>query len=309
MINRTLIRLKIVQLIYAYYQNDGKNIEQAEKELLFSLSKAYELYNYLLLLMVAVTRYGERQVRKQEDNNRIAHIDQEISHRFIDNKFILQLGSNEQLREYFEGNKKSWDNDVDYIKKLYEDILASDLYAEYMAMEDEPSYNDDRELWRKIYKNIIMKDERIDEIIEDQSLYWNDDRAIVDTFVIKTIKRFEEANGAKQELMPEYKDDEDRDFARRLFRRTILNDEYYRSLISRNVKNWEFSRLAYMDVVIMQVALAEILSFPAIPVSVSINEYIEITKWYSTSKSGGYVNGILDAVVKGLQREKKLFKN
>jgi len=153
-----------------------------------------------------------------------------------------------------------------------------------------------------------MKDERIDEILEDQSLYWNDDREVVDTFVLKTIKRFDPANGANQELVPEYKDIEDQEFAIRLFRRTIMNDEYYRTLISQSVKNWEFNRLAYMDVIIMQIAVAEILSFPQIPVSVTINEYVEIAKWYSTPKSGGYVNGIIDSVAKKLKKENKLSK-
>lgn len=307
MINRTLIRLKVVQLMYAYYQNDGKNIETAEKELLFSLSKAYDLYNYMLLLMVSVSRYGIQQVERQEQMNKVGHIDTPVSHRFIDNKFVIQLEGNKQLQEFVETKKKTWDNEFDYVKKLYEDIVASEYYQEYMSME-EVSYADDRELWRKIYKNIIMKDERIDDILEDQSLYWNDDREVVDTFVLKTIKRFEPENGTDQELVPEYKDIEDRDFAVRLFRRCILNDEYYRSLISRCIKNWEFNRLAYMDVVIMQIAVAEMLSFPQVPISVTINEYVEIAKWYSTPKSAGYVNGIIDSVAKMLKHEGKLMK-
>ncbi len=307
MINRTLIRLKVVQLMYAYYQNGGKNIDTAEKELLFSLSKAYDLYNYMLLLMVSVSRYAIKQVERQEQMNKVAHIDQPVSHRFIDNRFAVQLESNKQLLEFVETKKKTWENDLDYVKKLYEDIVASDFYKEYIEM-DSATYSDDRELWRKIYKNIIMKDERIDDILEDQSLYWNDDREIVDTFVLKTIKRFDPENGADQELVPEYKDIEDRDFATRLFRRCILNDEYYRSLISRCIKNWEFNRLAYMDVVIMQTAVAEMLSFPQVPVSVTINEYVEIAKWYSTPKSAGYVNGIIDAVAKMLKHEGKMTK-
>ena len=307
MINRTLIRLKIVQLIYAFYQNGGKNIDMAEKELLFSLSKAYDLYNYMLLLIVSVSRYAFQDVEHQEQMNRVGHINKPVSHRFADNQFAAQLEKNKQLQEFVDAKKKSWNNDIDYIKKLYADILQSEYYQEYMALE-KVTYADDRELWRKIYKNIVMKDERIDEILEDQSLYWNDDREVVDTFVLKTIKRFDPANGANQELVPEYKDIEDQEFAIRLFRRTIMNDEYYRTLISQSVKNWEFNRLAYMDVIIMQIAVAEILSFPQIPVSVTINEYVEIAKWYSTPKSGGYVNGIIDTVAKKLKKENKLSK-
>lgn len=307
MINRTLIRLKIVQLVYSYYQNGGKNIDTAEKELLFSLSKAYDLYNYLLMLIIAVTRFAEEQVERQERNNKISHNNQVVNRRFIENKFVQQLELNKQLIDFKETQKKSWDNDKDYIKSLYNKIVTSDFYKEYMSAE-ENDYAADREVWRKIYKTIIMKDEDIDNVLEEQSLYWNDDKEVVDTFVLKTIKRFEEKNGADQELMPEYKDEEDREFAIRLFRRAILNDEDYRSLINQNVKNWEFNRLAFMDVIIMQIALAEILSFPAIPVSVTINEFVEIAKYYSTAKSGGYINGIIDSIVKKLRAENKLLK-
>ncbi len=307
MINRTLIRLKIVQLMYAYYQNNGKSIETAEKELLFSLSKAYDLYNYMLLLIVSVSRYAFQEVERKEHLNKVGHIDEKVSHRFADNQFASQLEINQQLRDFVDTKKKTWDNDMDYVKKLYNDIVQSEYYAEYMALP-KATYADDRELWRKLYKNLVMKDGRIDDILEEQSLYWNDDREVVDTFVLKTIKRFEASKGAGQELVPEYKDIEDQEFATRLFRRTIMNDEYYRSLIGKCVKNWEFNRLAYMDVIIMQIAIAELLSFPQIPISVTINEYVEIAKWYSTPKSAGYVNGIIDAVAKMLQKEHILTK-
>ena len=138
---------------------------------------------------------------------------------------------------------------------------------------------------------------------------WNDDKEIVDTFVLKTIKRFEEKNGANQELLPEFKDDEDQEFARRLFRRTILNADYYRHLVSENTKNWDLDRIAFMDIIIMQTALAEILSFPNIQVSVSLNEYVEIAKLYSTAKSGSFINGTLDGIVNQLKKEGKLTKN
>ena len=156
---------------------------------------------------------------------------------------------------------------------------------------------------------IIFNNQELDQVLEDQSLYWNDDKEIVDTFVLKTIKRFEEANGAEQQLLPEFKDDEDKEFARRLFRRTILNAEYYRHLISENTRNWDLERVALMDIIIMQIALAEILSFPNIPVSVTFNEYLEIAKLYSTPKSASFVNGTLDAIVNALMDEDKLFKN
>lgn len=308
MINRVLIRLKIVQIVYTYYQNGGKNLDTAEKELFFSLSKAYDLYNYLLLLMVEVTKQANKRLNAAK--NKLVPTKEELfpNTKFVENRFIAQLEVNKQLLEFSNNQKKTWENEADFVKTLCDKILESDIYKEYMASETS-SYEEDRELWRKLYKNIIFNNIELDQVLEDQSLYWNDDKEIVDTFVLKTIKRFDEKNGAKQELLPEFKDEEDQDFARRLFRRTILNADYYRHLISENTKNWDLDRVAFMDVVIMQIALAEILSFPNIPVSVSLNEYVEIAKLYSTPKSGGFINGTLDGIVNSLKKENKLTKN
>ena len=308
MINRVLIRLKIVQIIYAYYQNGGKNLDTAEKELFFSLSKAYDLYNYLLLLMVEVTKQANKKLNAAK--NKLIPTKEELfpNTKFVENRFIAQLEVNKQLLDFAGNQKKTWENEADFVKSLCEQIMESDIYKEYMASETS-SYEEDREVWRKIYKKIIFNNAELDQVLEDQSLYWNDDKEIVDTFVLKTIKRFEEKNGAKQELLPEFKDDEDQDFARRLFRRAILNSDYYRHLISENTKNWDLDRVAFMDVIIMQIALAEVLSFPNIPVSVSLNEYVEIAKLYSNPKSGGFINGTLDGIVNQLKKENKLTKN
>ena len=308
MINRVLIRLKIVQIVYAYYQNGGKNLDTAEKELFFSLSKAYDMYNYLLLLMVEITKQAEK--KQNAAKGKLLPTAEELypNTKFVENRFIAQLEVNKQLNEFVVNQKKTWANEEELVKGLCEKILESDIYKEYMAAETS-SYEEDREVWRKIYKRIIFNNPELDQVLEDQSLYWNDDKEIVDTFVLKTIKRFEEKNGAKQELLPEFKDEEDRDFARRLFRRTILNADYYRHIISENTRNWDLERVAFMDVIIMQIALAEILSFPNIPVSVSLNEYVEIAKLYSTPKSGAFINGTLDGIVKLMQKDNKLTKN
>ena len=308
MINRVLIRLKIVQIVYAFYQNGGKNLDTAEKELFFSLSKAYDMYNYLLLLMVEITKQAER--KQSAAKSKLLPTAEELypNTKFVDNRFIAQLEVNKQLLEFSETQKKTWENESEFVKSLCEKIMDTDIYKEYMASETS-SYEEDRELWRKIYKRLIFNNDELDQVLEDQSLYWNDDKEIVDTFVLKTIKRFEEQNGAKQELLPEFKDEEDQDFARRLFRRTILNADYYRHLISENTRNWDLDRVAFMDVIIMQIALAEILSFPNIPVSVSLNEYVEIAKLYSTPKSGSFINGTLDGIVNMLKKENKLTKN
>lgn len=298
MINRKLIRVKIVQLTYAYYQNGHHNMDTAEKELLFSLSKAYDLYNYLLGLIVAITQEERRRVdiatRRAEREGT-----ETPSQRFAFNKFATQLEENKQLNLFMEDKKMSWENDVEAVRKLCDQIERSPLYQEYM-MSDAEDYETDRELWRRIYRTLIQGNEDLDAILEEKSLYWNDDKEIVDTFVLKTIKRFDPANKADQELLPEYDDTEDREYALKLFRSTILNADTYQRYMSETSRNWNFSRLAYMDVVLMQIAIAEMLTFPNIPISVTINEYVDLAKLYSTPKSGGYINGMLDAIARHL---------
>ena len=307
MINRVLIRLKVLQVIYAYYQNGGKNLEAAEKELFYSLSKAYDLYKYLLLLMIEVTQFADRRIDNRRHKLRPTYEDLNPNTRFVDNAFMAQLMQNAQLEEFRANQKRTWDDEGDFVKHLFERIEETKAYQEYMAKEA-LTYEDDRELWRKLYRSTIAQNDEIDEILEEQSLYWNDDKAIVDTFVLKTIKRFEPENGAEQELMPEYKDDEDKEFARKLLRTAITGAETYRKLMENNVKNWDMERFAFMDILIMQVALAEIFAFPSIPVSVTLNEYVEIAKMYSTPKSGSFINGMLDGIVNQLKSENKLNK-
>ena len=306
MINRKLIRLKIVQLTYAYYQNGNHNLENAEKELLCSLSKAYELYNYMLALIVSITEEERRRV--EVATNRALREGTELpSQRFVNNQFALQLENNIQLNLYLETNNKLWDDDVEAVRKLCDQIEQSTIYKDYMA-EMETGYEQDREVWRKLYRTLIQENEDLDALLEEKSLYWNDDKEIVDTFVLKTIKRFEPQNGETQELLPEYADEEDKEFAVKLFRSTILNADTYQRYMSETSRNWDFSRLAYMDVVIMQIALAEMLTFPNIPVSVTINEYVDLGKLYSTPKSGGYINGMLDSIARYLTNTGKMLK-
>ena len=306
MINRKLIRVKIVQLTYAYYQNGHHNMDTAEKELLFSLSKAYDLYNYLLGLIVAITQEERRRVdiatRRAEREGT-----ETPSQRFAFNKFATQLEENKQLNLFMEDKKMSWENDVEAVRKLCDQIEQSPLYQEYM-MSDAEDYETDRELWRRIYRTLIQGNEDLDAILEEKSLYWNDDKEIVDTFVLKTIKRFDPANKADQELLPEYDDTEDREYALKLFRSTIFNADTYQRYMSETSRNWNFSRLAYMDVVLMQIAIAEMLTFPNIPISVTINEYVDLAKLYSTPKSGGYINGMLDAIARHLVDTGRLLK-
>ena len=298
MINRELIRIKIVQLTYAYYQNGNRNLDVAEKELMFSLSKAYHLYHYLLALIVAVTKEARKHYEVELAKAKREGSDIPSS-KFVDNKFVLQLEENKQLCDFISTQKQTWEDSIEFVRKLYSQITQSRTYADYMSSDDS-SYEADREVWRKLYKTLIMENDELDGVLEEKSLYWNDDKEIVDTFVLKTVKRFEPENSGKQELLPEYKDEEDKDFARKLFRATILNADQYQHYMSETSRNWDFSRLAYMDVVIMQIAIAEMLTFPNIPINVTINEYVDLAKIYSTPKSSGYINGMLDSIARYL---------
>ncbi len=306
MINRELIRIKEVQLAYAYFQNGNNNIEKAEKELFFSLSKAYHLYNYLLRLIVAITKMAQKQydvncARAQREDKPLP------SSKFVDNKFAIQLRTNRMLCEFAESQKDIWEENTEFVRKLYLMIEQSEVYQDYMSGEDS-TYEADRELWRKLYRLFIQNNEDLSAFLEEISLYWNDDKDVVDTFVLKTIKRFTEMSSEDEPLLSEYKDEEDKEFARKLLRACVLNADQYQRYMSEISLNWDFSRLAYMDVVIMQLAIAEMMNFPNIPVNVTINEYVNLAKLYSTPRSSGYINGMLDAIARHLIETGKMMK-
>ena len=307
MINREIIRIKIVQLTYAYYQNGNKNIDSAEKELFFSLSKAYDLYNYLLALIIAVTKEAGR--RYEVALSRAKREGTELpSQKFVFNRFALQLSENKALQDFMETQKTKWEDSEAFLGNLFETIESSQIYKDYME-SDEDSYDADRELWRKLYRTFIQENAELDSLLEDLSLYWNDDKEVVDTFVLKTIKRFQEQNGAKEELLAEWDSEEEQDFARKLFRSAILNADEYQHYMSEASRNWDFSRLAYMDIILMQIAIAEMMTLPNVPISVTINEYVNLAKLYSTPKSGGYINGMLDAIARNLVNTGRLMKH
>ena len=306
MINREIIRNKVVQLTYAYYQNGNKNIDSAEKELLFSLSKAYDLYAYMLALIPAVARESRKylevaQSKAQREGTAMP------SQKFAYNRFAIQVEQNTALNDILDAKKISWNDHPEFVNKLYLQITDSQIYKEYMDSSDD-SYEADRELWRKLYRTLIENNEGIDSILEEESLYWNDDKEIVDTFVVKTIKRFDEKAGHKQAILPEYASEEDIDFARKLFRAAILNADEYQHYMGEMSRNWDFNRLAFMDVIIMQIAIAEMMTFPGIPINVTIKEYVEIAKLYSTPRSGGYINGILDPIARMLVKSGRMLK-
>ena len=308
MINRVLIRSKVLQMVYAFYQKENTNLRDMEKEFIESLEKSYELYHYLLLLMNDITYYAEKRIDQKRNKYLPTEEDINPNTRFIDNRFVAQLRENHALDHYVSAHKLSWEHHEQLIKTLFEQISTSPAYIEYMQA-DSCDYEADKEVWRKIFKQTLNNGSDLAEALEEDCIYWNDDLDIVITFVIKTIKRFEEAKGADQELLPMFKDNDDKLFALKLFRAAIQNGEEYRQMITSPVKNWELERLAMMDLIILQIALAEILEVEEIPLNVSFNEYIDLAKVFSTEKSGTFINGTLDHLVQQLKKDNKLFKN
>ena len=307
MVNRVLIRIKVVQILYSYYLKKSNDLAAAEKELIFSLNKSYELYHLLLLLLITLTR--EEQLRIDAAKNKIyfSASDSHPNMKLAENLFIAKLATNKQLQEYVERQKISWAEQGDFLRYMLNKIKSSDLYGAYVSSVEQ-SFETDREFWKKVFKTIIVPDENFLNLLESQSLYWNDDLDIISTFVLKSIKKYDEQSSDDQELLPMFKDDDDLEFARRLFRESVLAIDRNRNLIDLHAKNWEIERVALMDVVIMSVALVEIETFPEIPLKVSLNEYIEIAKSYSTAKSGHFINGILDSIIVQLKKEGKLTK-
>jgi len=307
MINRALLRIKIIQILYSYYKSGGKTALMVEKELFYSIEKTYDLYYHLLNLSVAITDLALQKIESRKSKLRPSAEDLNPNTRFVENAFLKQLRTNVHLKSYLSEHKLSWVNYPEVIKELYEEIQSTDFYAEYMAAGTS-DYDTDKELWKKIFRKVFLVNESLDESIEEQSIYWTDDVEIVISFILKTIKRFDASEGIGQPLLPMFKDEEDVEFAKKLIQGVLRNGASYRETIDQNTRNWELERIAFMDTLIMEVALSEIMDFPTIPVNVTLNEYIEIAKNYSTDKSGTFINGVLDNIVGQLKEQNKLIK-
>lgn len=302
MINRVIIRSKVVQVAYSYFITKEKTIAEAEKELHHSLAKSYELYHALLQLMVELTDLQAQRIDAARNKYLPTEEDLHPNMRFVENQFIKTLRNNADFVEFRKEKPFLWDAAApDFLRRTLDAIVASDTYREYMngPFNDE---NIDSELWRVLFKTIIAPSDDLTETLENISLYWNEDLNTEATFVLKTIKQFRDT-GEDAKLLPMYKDEDDKKFASSLLRDTLQNEAKYREYITRFTRNWEIDRIAFMDVVIMMIAISEILIMPSIPTVVTLNEYIELAKTYSTGQSGVFVNGILDAIVKELKKE------
>ncbi|MGM0376525.1 MAG: transcription antitermination factor NusB [Bacteroidota bacterium] len=308
MLSRRLLRVKVMQTVYGHFRGGGdQTIREAEKELFHSIAKSYELYHLLLLLIVDLRDYAEKRIDLGLSKKRPTYEEKNPNRKFINNRVALQLRDNKQLLKYIETTGLSWKNNDQFVKDIYKVIVESDLYQEYMASAED-SYEADRKFLAKLVEKVIGQHLPLYSLFEEQSIYWNDEAEFVVSIVVKTLKDFKEENGENQFLQNEFKDEEDHEFVKTLFRKTVANNEDYLELIRQFSRNWDLDRVAYLDIVLMQIAIAEVMEFSKIPVKVSLNEYIEIAKHYSTPKSGTFINGILDKVIEHLKNEEDLIK-
>lgn len=306
---RGLERMReIMNTTFLNFSMSQDNLYDAIKTLRVSLDKAYELYYWLLLLPIELTNLREQQIDANKHKFLPSEDDLNPNLRFVENKFVEKLRNSDKFNEYVEKSKLCWNPENRILLNiLLKNIMDSDIYCEYMNV-DSSDLKSDCEFWRNIFKTIIFESSDLEEVLEEKSVFWNDDLDVVGTFVLKTIKKIE--TESDEFILPKFKDEEDSRFGEELFQYVIKNKEEYREYIGEFVKreSWDADRLAFMDVVLIQTSLAEILNFPKIPVNVSLNEYIELAKYYSTPKSGLFINGILGAIIAKLRADKRLMK-
>ncbi len=305
MISRRLLRIKALMALYAYNRREDNDLVKAEKELMFSIGKTYDLYHYLLLLVLELADIASDKIERALQKNIPTFEDLNPNRRFIDNVVISQLRDNKAFKKYIHDSKLSWINFSHIPRILYNKLISWDYYLEYMS-SDVHNYQSDKKLIHKIIVELLPLSEDLINCLEEQSIYWNDDLDYVTIMLEKTLKKFKADTKEDAGLMPLFKNHEDEDFVKQLFRKAVLNSARYSEFIDNNTTNWEVERIALMDILVMKLAVTEILEFPEIPVKVTLNEYIEIAKYYCTSKSSTFVNGILDNIVKEI-RSRKLF--
>jgi N utilization substance protein B len=306
MLNRRLLRVKVMQSVYSYRKNE-MTLQQAENNLLYNINKSFELYHLLLLMLIEIREFAIKRIETEKSKNRPTHEELYPNTRFINNLLLIKLSKNQNFLSYVNYNKLSWVNNSEIIKSLYNEICQSDIYISNMNSED-GDFENDRKFIVKLIEKVIAQYEPLYENLEEQSIFWNDELEYIISMVIKTLKELKNYEDDNQELMPEYKDDTDKDFAVRLLRKTILNHLETLNSIKRYLINWDLERVAVIDIILMEMAVAEMTEFEAMPIKVSLNEYIEIAKNYSTPKSGIFINGILERIISKYMSEGKISK-
>jgi len=307
MISRRIIRTKVLQILYAHVSSPEKTITQSESELHFSIRKTYDLYHLLFAILGEISDFASDRIESRKMKNLPTADDLNPNLRFINNRLINRLRSDKSLNDYLKSNKLNWSHYPDLIRGIYATMIESELYKEYISSPID-DFQNDRQFCENFFGNILVNSDLMLNELEEQSIYWNDDLDFTISMVIKTIKKFKGADDQNAYLMSLYKDEEDQQFTTKLFRKAIINNVENRKIIETYTKNWDVDRVAIMDILIMQLALTELIEFPSIPVKVTLNEYIELAKYYSTNKSSTFINGVLDRITKDFREEGKIVK-
>lgn len=297
----------MLQILYAHVSTPEKSIILSENELHFSIQKTYDLYHLLLVLPIEMCDFAEKMIEIRKQKNFPTEEELNPNLRYISNRLISKLKNNIDLTAYVKKNKVNWSNSQELVRKIYKAMVESSVYKEYLAA-NEDDFAKDRRFFEDFFAEVLLKCEFVFNELEEQSIYWNDDLDFVVSMVIKTLKKFREDSSINDHLSSLYKDEEDKDFTVDLFKKTLAKTEENRKTIEAYTKNWDVERVATMDILIMELALTELTEFPSIPVKVTLNEYIELAKYYSTQRSGIFINGVLDRITKDFKEQGKIVK-
>lgn len=313
MISRRLLRIKCLKSLYSYIQSDDEIAKNAEKTLLFSIGKSYDLYHLLLRLIVDVADIEEMIIEQRKKKLRPTEEDLNPIMHLVENRVINQLRYSPALNRHLKKNNLGWGIADDLLRKLHANMIEREYFQEYISLES-PTYADDMKLVVSFYKNEIEDFEYIYEILDDMSIFWMDEIELVASSVIKTIKKFKYENVLEEKsnkdipLLPLYKDTSDLIFAKKLVNESLSSYETNMPFIDKYTKNWDVDRLAFIDRILIHMALAEIKKFEDLPISITLNEYIELAKFYSTPQSSHFINGILDKMASDLQASGEVVK-
>lgn len=306
MINRRHIRVKVMQSVYAMFQSHSTNLDKEEKFLKQSIEKLFDLYVVNFQLLQEVKLFANKKIELSKKKILATQEDLQPNTKFINNKVLKTLSKSSSLNEYTETHKLNfWKENDEYVRIIYAELIKSDIYKVYMN-SPESSFNEDKQFIIDFFKQIIAPNEKLADFFEDLTISWVDDIPFVNTWVLKTLQKTKDNKPFV--LGSLYKDDDDRKFVLALFRKVMLNHHKYEENIRQKTPNWETERIAEIDMILIKMAITEFLHFPSIPGKVSINEYIELAKDYSTSKSGYFVNGVLDKLSKLFLKSNEMIK-
>ena len=307
MLSRRILRTKVVKAVYAHVQCEDITPVASEKNLVLSIDRAYDLYFHLLALVPEIAEYAAERIRIGENKKLPTYDDLHPNRKFVENKVVAKLVEDETLQLELKNRKLSWANNRDLIVALYNALIRQPFYQKYMLSE-ERSFREDAQLVSDIYMTMLEEFEPLDSALEAQSVLWNDDLGFLLTMVSRTILSMREKHETIK-LMPQFKSEDDLDYAKALLRYAIAGYDRITLMLDNYMNNWDIERVALMDKIILVTAIAEAESFPAIPVRVTMNEYIDIAKCYSTESSGGFINGLLDKIISQLTAEGKIVKS